>query len=70
MSNKNWQVQKQLRTHTEPDGDTTPEWRDVVTVQGSNSYGCGSKAQAQTQLVRLRDINPRCKYRIVKVSPL
>lgn len=70
MSNKNWQVQKQLRTHTEHDGDSTPEWRDVVSVQGSNSYGCGSKSQAQAQLVSLRDNNPGIKYRIVKVSPL
>lgn len=70
MSKANWQLQKRGPEVRDTDGDRTYDWRDIVTVNNSNKYGPGTKAQALESLHEMRETHTHCVYRIVKVSPL
>lgn len=61
---KVWQIQRSLGS-----SDTgKPEWRDICSELGQP--GPATKAAATAFLHRLRAVNSRNVYRIVKVSPL
>ena len=70
MSKANWQLQLRGPEVRDTDGDRTYDWRDIVTVNNSNKYGPGTKAQALESLQEIRNTFPGKVYRIVKVSPV
>ena len=70
MSKANWQLQRRGTHVRDADEDSTYEWRDIVTVNNTNKYGPGTKAQALESLHKMRSTHTHATYRIVKVSPV